>query len=274
MIPAFLLALREGLEAALIVGIVLGALGKMKRDDLKPTVWMGTISAIFVSIAAAVILYLVGVSFEGEAEEIFEGLTMLLAAAVLTWMILWMRYQAKAVSMNLASDVRQAAIKGGKQTLFFVAFLAIVREGIELALFLTAASFNSGTQATLLGAILGLVVTVIMVWALFASLIKLDLGRFFQYSSILLILFAAGLVAHGVHELNEAGWIPVIIEHVWDINFLFDENSLLGEMAKTLFGYNGNPSLSEVIAYLGYYLMLFIGLRRQQERVTSLQAAT
>lgn len=268
MIPSFLLALREGLEAALIVGIVLGALRKINREDLKPTAWAGTITAVVVSVAAAVILYLVGVSFEGKAEEIFEGITMLLAAAVLTWMIFWMRYQAKTMSVNLADETRQAALHQGKQTVFAVAFLAIFREGIELALFLVAASFASGAQATIIGGILGLVVIIALSWAFFSSLIKLDLGRFFQYTSIILILFAAGLVAHGVHELNEAGWIPVIIEHVWNINPLINEDGFLGSILKTLFGYNGNPSLTEVIAYTGYFVILFFSLRRLQEKIT------
>ncbi|MFZ0547846.1 MAG: FTR1 family protein [Candidatus Promineifilaceae bacterium] len=262
MIPAFLLALREGLEAALIVSIVLGALGKIKREDLKPTVWVGTISAIIVSIAAAVILYLVGISFEGAAEQIFEGTTMLLAAAVLTWMIFWMRSQAKSMSAHLADETRHAALQRGRQAVFAVAFLAVVREGIELALFLVAASFASGAQATIIGSLLGLVVIIALAWAFFSRLIKLDLGRFFRYTSIILVLFAAGLVAHGVHELNEAGWIPVIIEHVWNMNPLLDENGFLGRILTTLFGYNGNPSLTELIAYVGYYVVLFFSLRR------------
>jgi high-affinity iron transporter len=144
MIPSFLLALREGLEAALIVGIVLGALRKTQHEELKTTVWWGTASAIVVSLVAAVILYLVGVSFEGKAEEAFEGITMLLAAGVLTWMIFWMHYQSQNISASLEADVRQAARQHSKRALFLVAFLAVVREGIELALFLTATSFWPG----------------------------------------------------------------------------------------------------------------------------------
>lgn len=273
MIPAFLLALREGLEGALIVGIVLGALRKMDRHHLQPVVWAGVATAVAVSAIVAIGLYQIGISLEGAAEAIFEGIMMLLAAAVLTWMILWMRYQAKANSQNLAAEVRQAAGKGGKRTLFMVAFLAVVREGIELALFLVAASFAASGQETIVGAVLGLVVISLVAWAFFSRLIKLDMARFFQYTSIILILFAAGLVAHGVHELNEVGWIPSVIEHVWNTNFLINEDSFGGEMLKTLFGYNGNPSLTEVLAYVGYYVALFFGLRRQQEQVAVQQTA-
>jgi high-affinity iron transporter len=156
MVPSFLLALREGLEAALIIGIVLGALKKTQKDEFKPVVWGGTLSAVAVSLVAAILLYLLGEGFEGKAEEVFEGVTMLLAASVLTWMIFWMNSQARVITMELEADVRQAAIGSSKRALFLIAFLAVVREGIELALFLTAASFTSTAQDTLVGAALGL----------------------------------------------------------------------------------------------------------------------
>ncbi len=273
MIPALLLALREGLEAALIVGIVLGALRKTGGERLKPVVWAGTLSAAAISLIGGLVLYRLGAAFEGTAEAVFEGLTMLLAAGVLTWMIFWMRRQARSLGAELEADVRQATRAGSKMALFALAFLAVVREGIELALFLTATTFTAGEQATLIGAALGLVAAIALGWGLFSSLIRLNLRQFFTVSSALLILFAAGLVAHGVHELNEAGWIPAVIEHVWDINFLLDENSTLGLILKTLVGYNGNPSLTEVLAYIGYFVGL-AGLLRRERVAPALQAAS
>jgi high-affinity iron transporter len=273
MVPGFLLALREGLEAALIVGLVLGALRKTRHEELKTIVWWGTAGAIVVSLAAAMILYLVGVSFEGKAEQAFEGITMLLAAGVLTWMIFWMQYHSRNISANLRADVHQAARQSSRRALFFLAFLAVVREGIELALLLTATSFASGAQQTVVGALLGLGAVILLAWALFSSLIKLNVRSFFQVTSILLILFAAGLVAHGVHELNETGWIPAIIQHVWDINHIINEKAFTGEILKTLFGYNGNPSLTEIMAYVAYFLVLFLGLHRQQVKLAALQQA-
>ena len=102
-------------------------------------------------------------------------------------------------------------------------------------------------------------------WAIFASTIRLDLVKFFKVTSVLLILFAAGLIAHGVHEFNEVGWIPAIIEHVWDINPILNEKSTFGAMLKALFGYNGNPSLTEVIAYLAYFVAIIFGLRNTEQ---------
>jgi len=261
MLASFLLSLREGIEAALIIGIVLGALRQMRRMEIVPAVWYGTFSAVLVSLVGGMVLTVFGLSLEGTAEEIFEGITMLLAAGVLTWMIFWMNRQARNIKSELEDGVHKAAFEGGKRGLFALAFLAVVREGIELALFLTAATFASDAQSTILGALLGLGLAILLGWGLFASTIRLDLRRFFQVTGFLLILFAAGLVAHGVHEFNEAGVIPAVIEHVWDVNPILDENATFGAMLKALFGYNGNPSLTEVLSYFAYFVAIFVGLR-------------
>jgi len=261
MLASFLLSLREGIEAALIIGIVLGALRKLNRSEMEPAVWYGAVSAVAVSLLTGILLTAFGLSLEGAAEEIFEGIAMLLAAAVLTWMIFWMNRQARSIKGELEEGVNRATSMGGTRALFSLAFLAVVREGIELALFLTAATFASDPQSTILGALLGLGAAILLGWGLFASTRRLNLRRFFQATGVLLILFAAGLVAHGVHEFNEVGWIPSVVEHIWDTNPIIDENSTLGLMLKALFGYNGNPSLTEVLAYLTYYVSIFFGLR-------------
>lgn len=260
MLPSYLLSLREGLEAALIIGIVLGALRQMRRQDLAPAVWAGTLSALVVCTAAATGLNMLGVAFEAPGEAIFEGITMLLAAGILTWMIFWMARQARYIKSNLESGVQRAS-RTGKRGLFVLAFVAVLREGVELALFLTASAFASDTIQTLLGALLGLGTAILLGATVFATSVRLDLRRFFQVTGVLLILFAAGLVAHGVHEFNEVGWIPPVIEHVWDVNAVLDEKSILGELLKALFGYNGNPSLTEMLAYVAYFGAVFLGLR-------------
>lgn len=270
MLPTYLLSLREGLEAALIIGIVLGALTKIRRSDLAPAVWMGALSAVIVSILTAVLLTSFGMSLEERAEEIFEGTTMLIAAGILTWMIFWMRKQARFLKSELEDGVNKAVISNGKRAVFWLAFVAVVREGIELALFITAAFFvgnadqvSNNIAQTLAGTILGLGTAVLLGYTLFATTVKLDLRRFFQVTGLLLILFAAGLVAHGVHEFNEVGWIPPVVEHIWDVNAILDENSVAGQLMKTLFGYNGNPSLTEIIAYFGYLIVILSLWRRE-----------
>ena len=265
MLPSYLLSLREGLEAALIIGIVLGALRQTRRGDLAPAVWAGTVSALIVCLAIAFGLNALGLSLEEPAEQIFEGITMLLAAGILTWMIFWMARQSQQMKADLETGVRQAS-RTGKRGLFFLAFIAVLREGVELALFLTASVFASDARQTLLGALLGLGTAALLGATLFATTVRLDLRRFFQVTGVLLILFAAGLVAHGVHEFNEIGWIPSIIEHVWDLNPLLNESSTFGEVLKSLVGYNANPSLTETLAYAAYFGAVLLGLRAAGKR--------
>jgi high-affinity iron transporter len=155
MLPSFLLSLREGLEAALIIGIVLGVLHKIQRPDLKTFVWGGSVSAIILSIAAAVLLIKLGAELEGTTEEIFEGIAMLLAAGILTWMIFWMRAHADTLKTDLEANVRQATLRSGMGPIFLLAFLSVVREGLELVLFLVAAQMTSDGLQTLFGALIG-----------------------------------------------------------------------------------------------------------------------
>jgi high-affinity iron transporter len=198
---------------------------------------------------------------------------MLLAAGVLTWMIFWMQRQGRQIQAELEFDVRQATAAGSAWALFSLAFVAVVREGIETVLFLTAAAFSATPAQTLAGGALGLIVAVVLGWLMFAAGRRLDVRAFFRVTSVLLIFFAAGLVAHGVHELQEAALLPTFVEHVWDVNHILDEGGALGTFLQALFGYNGNPSLIEVFSYLGYLfivsLMTRLSGRRQVVSVSS-----
>ena len=274
MLPSFLLALREGLEAALIVGIVLGVLKKMDRMDRAPKVWLGTGLAAIVSVIAALGLNAIGAEFEGPGEQAFEGVTMLIAAGVLTWMIFWMQKQGRRIQSGLEASVKSALSRGQDVALFSLAFFAVVREGIELALFLTAANFSTAEGAPApflgwLGGLLGLIAAAIMGWLLFSTTVKLDLRRFFQLTSVLLIVFAAGLVGYAIHEFNELGWIPSIVEHLYDVNSILPEGSDLGLFLKALFGYNGNPSLTETVGYLGYFTVVYVLMRWMDRRAVA-----
>ena len=261
MFASFLLALREGLEAALVMGVILGALTKLNHAHLKPAVWLGAAVAVLFSLLAGVSLFRFGVSLEGDAEKIFEGSTMLLAAGVLTWMIFWMKRQSRGLTQSLEARVLAASHRSAFLSLAFLAFITIVREGVELTLFITAAAFSVDQSQALWGAVAGLAAAVLLGWLLYTSSIRLNLRRFFNTTSLLLLIFAAGLVAHGVHEFNELGWIPAIIDPVWNMNHILDESSAIGQVFKALFGYNGNPSLTEVLSYLGYLLFIVAGLR-------------
>jgi high-affinity iron transporter len=264
MLPSYILSLREGLEAALVIGIVLGALRKIhtggSNRSLTAAVWAGTISALVICIAVAIGLNALGLSLEDPAEAIFEGLTMLVAAGILTWMIFWMSRQARFMRTDLESGV-QRATKSGARGLFLLAFVAVLREGVELALFLTAAALASGDRQTLIGALLGLASAILLGIVIFATSVRLDLRRFFLGTGILLILFAAGLVARGVGELVEVGWLPAIIEHLWDLGHFVSEESFLGQTLGALFGYSPSPSLMQALAYAAYCGAVLLGLR-------------
>lgn len=265
MLASFVLALREGLEAALIIGIVLSVLRKMARQNLNATVWVGVISAMVISLLAALGLNWVGAEFEGQGEQLFEGITMLLAAGVLTWMIFWMRKQSTSLKQNIESGVRQATEGQGQRALFLLAFLAVVREGIELALFLLAARLTSNPLQEFLGAVFGLILAALLGWVVFTTSRRLSLAHFFQATNVLLALFAAGLVGLGIHEFNELGWIPAIVEHAWNLNAFLPDESTLGQLLRALVGYNSSPSLSQVIGYLGYFVVLWGILRAKRQ---------
>lgn len=256
MLASYLLALREGLEAALIIGVVLSVLRKMDRQKLNSAVWIGVLSAILFSGLAALILNWIGAEFEGKGEQLFEGITMFLAAGILTWMVFWMRKHSAVIKQNIESSVRQAAEGQGQKTLFLLAFLAVAREGIELALFLLAIRGTTNPFQEYLGAGLGVSSAAFIGWAVFATTRKLSLTRFFQSTNILLALFAAGLVGLGIHEFNELGWIPGIVEQVWNLNSFLPDQSTVGQLLKALIGYNSSPSLSQVIGYFGYFGVL------------------
>ena len=260
MIASFLITLREGLEAALIIGVVLSYLGKVGAQNLQSHVWRGVLAAILASGVTAGILFTAGIQLEGRAEMIFEGVALLAAAGMLTWVIFWMngKDRAKQIKSQTATALSKDKIIG----LFFTAFFAVVREGIELALLLLATQISTGNSQIFSGALLGLVTALFLGWVIFKSAAKLDLGQFFRVTNILLLLFAAGLVGYGVHELNEAGVILPIIKEVWNINHILNDKSEIGLFMKALFGYNGNPSLTEIIAYAGYILMVVILLQK------------
>jgi len=275
MAASALITLREGLEAALIVGIVLGVLRKLGHADGSRPVWAGVFTALVVSIAAGLAMSRLGVALEGRTEEIFEGVAMLVAAGVLTWMIFWMQRQGRQIQAELESDVRRAVTSGNAWALFSLAFVAVVREGIETVLFLTAAAFSATPAQTLVGGAAGLIVAVALGWLMFAAGRRLNLRAFFRVTGALLILFAAGLVAQGMHGLQEATLLPTLVEQVWDINPILDEQSAVGAFLKALFGYNGNPSLLEVLAYSVYLITVGVSsLRRSRAMVLAVETGS
>jgi high-affinity iron transporter len=258
MIASFMITFRETLEAALVVGIIWSYLVRTDNRVFLGLVIKGGAAGIVASIFGAWIFQAIAGGFEGRAEEIFEGITMLIGATLLTSMILWM--MTRNASRELEEGVARAVGKASGAAVFFLVFFSILREGIETVLFLSSASMLNGGNV-MSGAVLGIVIATLIGWLFFKGAMQLNLKTVFNLSSVLLILFAAGLFAHGVHELQEAHLLPVFVEHVWDINPevvregvypLLHEKGAIGAIFKGLFGYNGNPTLLEVITYLMY----------------------
>ncbi len=253
MLSSFLITLREGLEAALIIGIILAYLARTNnRQGFKP-VWLGTALAVLASLIAGAAIYLLAGEFSGQAEEVFEGIAMFLAVGVLTWMIFWMRKQAVNIKAHLHAQIQSVLIRGSSFGLVILAFIVVVREGIETVLFLFAATRVAESPALFAaGGFLGLVIALGIGYSLYKGSSRLNLRAFFNVTSLILIMFAAGLLAHGIHEFHEAGIIPSVVEHVWDINHILPEKSTFGRFLTAITGYNGNPSLVEVVAYFAY----------------------
>jgi high-affinity iron transporter len=281
MIASFFITFREALEAALIVGIVLGYLARTGQARYNRIVYLAIGAAVAASFAGAALFNTVAGGFTGRAEQIFEGATMLIGAALLTTMILWMMGQRR-VATELRQKVATTVAGAQGSGLFALVFVSVLREGVETVIFLGAASF-AATDYSFAGALAGLLVAGLLGYAIFAGSLRLDLRKFFTVTSILLILFAAGLAAQGVHELQEAHVLPVVLEHVWDVNPplnpngsypLLHENGALGSILKALFGYNGNPSLLELVTYLGYLLLVSVLWRRaaRQGRAAQVEA--
>lgn len=256
MIESFVIALREGIEAALIVGIILGYLKKVGAEILAKPVYYGVGLGVLASIGVAGLFLLLRVEFGGKSEQLFEGITMLVAAVILTTMILWMRINSKTYSEDLREKVETALTKRQSYGLASLAFVSIWREGIETVLFLGSASFTSSGVQLLVGGGLGLGLAVLIGVAIMKYSVRLNLRTFFNVTGILLILFAAGLVGRGILEFQEAGLIAPVIEHVYDINWLVNGQSTAGKLLTALFGYDASPSLAEIFGYVGYWVLI------------------
>ena len=265
MIAEFIIGFRETLEAALIVGIILAYLIKTKKERYNNIVYIGIGSAVIASIIGAFLFNALAGGFTGRAEQIFEGVSMLFASLLITFMILWMLKQ-KHIVLDLHKKVDKEIDEGHRVGLFSLVFISVLREGIETVIFLGAASFVS-TENSIVGAILGIIGAIVLGYFIFVGSKKINIKAFFNATSVILVLFAAGLTAHGIHEFQEAKILPTYVEHVWDINSevnpdgtypALHENGYIGSILKGLLGYNGNPSLLEVISYIAYIVLVII----------------
>ncbi|MFZ3062154.1 MAG: FTR1 family protein [Actinomycetota bacterium] len=252
MSAAFLITLREGFEIALIIGIILAVLRKSEHLSLFRYVWIALATALITSLLAGGLIFAVGFSLEGRAEEIFEGSAMFLAVIVLTYMIFWMKIHAPGLRKKLEERLGEALERRSAIALFSLAFVVVLREGIETVLFMFSVTRTATPSGSAIGGILGISAAVLLGYLIYAGATHLNLRTFFRITGILLILVAAGLLARGIHEFEEAKILPALVEHVWNIGFLISEKGVFGSFLKSLIGYTASPSLLQVMLYFAY----------------------
>lgn len=261
MFATFFLMLREGLEAALIVGIVAAYLVKIGRRDALPKVALGVGAALALSIGIGVIVTLTIERLPLVVKETLEGVAAVLAVGVLTWMLFWMRRQGRALKGELEQGVDIAITKNSTFALVALSFLAVIREGVETVLFLIPIlSFNGTGVDTLLGGVLGLAVSAAVGYAIFALGVRVNLRRFFTATGVVLIFVSAGLVAFAVAEFGEAG-LFANTGVAFDLNRILPDQGAIGSVLRGLFGYRSAPTPLELLGYVAYLvpvLFLFV----------------
>lgn len=282
LFPSFLITFREALEAALIVAIMASYLKKVGKGKLNRFAYLGAGGAVAVSLILGLIVQRIYGELTGISAKLFEGAASLTAVVVLTYMIFWMTEHSRRIRGELQEKIDVAITRGELFGITILAFIAVFREGLETVLFLTAAFFID-SLGVVVGVILGATVVLTLAALLMRGAYRLDISKFFRYTSVLLIIFAAGLAGYGVHELIEAGESSGIVfgvwsQHAFDINPpinpdgsypLLHEKGFIGSIFKALIGYDGNPEWLRVIVYIGYWLI--VGTYNIRARRTSLK---
>lgn len=255
-LTALLLSLREGVEMALVVGIVLAYLGQAGARGARRFVWAGVAAAAAVSLVALGVLTALDAEFQGATEQLFEGTTMLLAGVFLTWMVFWMLRNARFLRTELQRGVQAVLESGGAAWgVFLLVFFAVVRDGVELALLV----FSTPGQGKILGTVVGLAIASGIGLLIYAFGRRIDLRTFFRVTTVVLVLFGAGLVSHAAHEFAEAGPLASIEGPLlWSTRDWLPEDSGLGSILRALLGYADSPHAIDVVAYVLYFVGVWL----------------
>jgi len=255
----YLIGLREGLEAALVVTILVAFLVKSDRRSSLPQVWLGVGVAVALSVGfGAVLQYVARDLLSFESRELFEAVTSIAAVVFVTWMIFWMRRFARLIARDLRGKLEHA-LGIGAFAVVAMAFLAVVREGLETALlFYAAAQAASGTAVPLLGLLAGLGTSVLLGWLIYAGAIRINLTSFFRWTGVLLVLVAAGILKYGVHDLQEAGVLPGLNTLAFDISGVYDPSAWYAAVLGGMFNITPAPTVWETVAWVAYAVPVLI----------------
>jgi high-affinity iron transporter len=247
----FLIGLREGLEAAIVVGILVAYVIRTGGRHLLRPIWTGVTIAVLASIGVGAMLTFTSRSLSFEAQETFGGVMSIIAVAFVTTMVFWMRRQARYLKSALHHKV-DAALAGGALALALMAFLAVGREGLETALFLWAAQSTGSGASPLVGAVLGLLTAVGAGWLLYKGSVRIDLARFFRITGAGLIVVAAGVLAYAMHDLWEAGLIDVLSSKAFDVSSTMPPSSWYATLLRGIFNFRPDMTWLEVVAWTVY----------------------
>ena len=275
MAAAFVIFLREGIEASMIVAILLSALDRLQRREHFRDVFMGVGVALGVVLAGGITAYLTIKTYAGSrTQTIFETVTYLAAAVALTYMTFWMRRHAPKLSAELRAKTEAALDGRARFGLGLLAFQAVGREGLETMVFTLAIVFASSGRNVIWGGAGGLAVSLVIAFAIYHLGKRLNIAKFFGVVGALLMVFAAGILADAVQNLQELGWVPLLTHPLWNTGHVLSENSALGDIFHSFFGYAQSPSVGQLVVYLTYLVLAiggFVWIGRTNKR--RLQAA-
>ena len=279
MLIPFLIMLREGIEAALIVGIVASYLQQSGRGGLMPAVWVGVLLAVALSLFAGAGLQLMAAEFPQKQQELFEGIVGLIAVVMLTSMVFWMRKTARSIKGQLHASIDKALgqgegmASGAGWALIGMVFLAVAREGLESVFFLLAIFQQSSGWEAPVGALAGIAVSVVIGYGLYSGGMRLDLRRFFRLTGLFILLVAAGLLAGVLRKLHEAGVWNQLQTVVFDMSATLPMDSPLGAVLSGLLGYQAAPVVGEVLVYLAFLAVSLYFFLRPVEAAPAAAAA-
>jgi len=259
MLPTFVIGLREGLEAALIVGIVAAFLRQQGRRDALRWVWIGVGLAIGICAAVGVGLDLLSKQLPQKQQEGLETVVGLVAVAAVTFMVVWMRRNGPTLKRELEHGAASALAVGSVAALVGMAFFAVIREGFETAVFLLAA-FDASTDPVVAGggAVLGIVIAVVIGFGIYRGGVHINLARFFRFTGVVLVLVAAGLLATAFHTAHEAGWVNGMQQQAFDLTWLVEPGSVQSALLTAMLGLQPRPTVIETIAYVAFAVPMLL----------------
>ncbi len=252
MLFSLLVTLREGIEIALVVTILLGYLRKIDQKRHFREIWIGVGAATLLSLAFGAALEITSRELSGRVLESFEGFTMLFAVGVLTWMVFWMKRQSAGMSHELRHQIDSALSHGSVLALAMLAFSSVAREGFETTLFLFAGSTNASGTQFVLGGVIGFVMAAAGGAVIYYGAARLPLKQFFLFSGVVVIVLAAGLLSNGLNSLQEAAILKDLGTRPWDFENTLSMTSTLGKFLHTVLGYDAAPAMAQIVLYWGY----------------------